>query len=180
MHRIESKRIILREWQQSDFAPFARINSSKNVCEFLPKTLSEEESKQFAQRIIQRFTIQGFGLFALEDKKTSKFIGYAGFNVPKFEARFMPCIEIGWRLSYDFWGKGYATEAALAVRNHGFEQLGFLEIVSFTVANNLRSISVMKKIGMVHKEEDDFYHPNFKRNNPLCKHVLYRLNKKAL
>ena len=67
----------------------------------------------------------------------------------------MPAIEIGWRLAFEHWGKGYATEGARAVLEHGFERLKLDEIVSFTTVQNIRSRSVMEKIGMHRDPKDD-------------------------
>jgi len=97
--------------------------------------------------------------------------------VPGFTARFTPCVEIAWRLARDYWGFGYATEAARAARDYGFAHLGFEEIVSFTVAANQRSRNVMERIGMTHVAADDFEHPLLPPGHPLRHHVLYRLGR---
>ena len=81
-------------------------------------------------------------------------------------------MEIGWRLAYDYWGKGYATEGAKASLNYGFKELNLSEIVSFTVPNNLRSRQVMERIGMTYM--DEFEHPLLPQEHPLRKHVLYK------
>ena len=81
-------------------------------------------------------------------------------------------MEIGWRLSHDQWGKGYATEAAKAALSYGFETLHLPEIVAFALPNNLPSIHVMEKIGMTRDLEGDFIHPHF----PSCHMVLYRIS----
>jgi RimJ/RimL family protein N-acetyltransferase len=94
--------------------------------------------------------------------------------VPRFEAAFTPCVEIGWRLARDHWGHGYACEAAGAVLAFGFEQLGLPEIVSFTVAANTRSRRVMERIGMTRDPAEDFLHPLLPEGHPLRRHVLYR------
>ena len=102
------------------------------------------------------------------------FIGFVGLAVPRFEAHFTPCVEIGWRVAADQWNRGYATEAACAVLKYGFEIIGLSEIVSFTVPINLPSRRVMEKIGMTHNSADDFDHPLIPEGHPLRRHVLYR------
>jgi RimJ/RimL family protein N-acetyltransferase len=110
------------------------------------------------------------------------FIGFAGLGVPRFEAHFTPCVEIGWRLAYDFWGFGYAREAASAALEFGFQQIGLEEIVSFTARQNSRSRRVMERLGMMRSAEDDFLHPLLAEDHPLRPHrsigshapVLYR------
>jgi RimJ/RimL family protein N-acetyltransferase len=129
------------------------------------------------EKIQKHFKQYGFGLFACILKSTGQLIGYVGLNAPDFEAHFTPCVEIGWRLSSEVWGKGYATEAALAVLEVGFKEYDLREIVSFTVPSNYRSIRVMEKIGMKRDMEGDFYHPKVPYEHPLRLHVLYRITK---
>jgi RimJ/RimL family protein N-acetyltransferase len=177
MMPLQTNRLILREWTGSDFAPFAKLNACHHVCEFLPKTLTREESDALANHIIRHAQQHGFGPYAVQTKDTEEFIGFTGLSIPRFEAPFMPAVEIGWRLAYPYWGKGYATEAAKAVLEHGFNHLGLREIVSFTVPGNHRSRHVMAKIGMTHHEADDFDHPKLPEGHTLRRHVLYRIGK---
>ena len=92
-----------------------------------------------------------------------------------FTARGRPCVEIGWRLRRDAWGRGYATEAAREALRHGFETLGLEEIVSFTAVANEPSRAVMRRIGMRHDPDGDFDHPFLEIGDPLRRQVLYRL-----
>ena len=171
---IETKRLFLRHWKNEDFLPFFAINSHPKVCQYLPKPLTESESNELANKIIQKFDTQGFGCFAIERKDTGTFIGFTGLNIPNFDAPFMPAVEIGWRLGFDHWGQGFATEAARAVRDYAFNELKRSEIVSFTVPQNTASRRVMEKIGMVHDPSADFNHPDLPQNHRLSRHVLYR------
>jgi 3-dehydroquinate dehydratase/shikimate dehydrogenase len=95
--------------------------------------------------------------------------------VDYFTAHFTPAVEIGWRLAYDYWGKGYAVEGAKACLKYGFETLGLEEIVSFTAVQNVRSRRVMERIGMHHDPKDDFDHPKLPQGHSLQRHVLYRI-----
>ena len=174
---IETERLILRRWRAADRAPFAALNASAEVCEFLPKQLTREESDAFAERIDGHFDTRGFGLFAVERKDSGAFIGFTGLAVPRFDAPFMPAVEIGWRLGHAHWGLGFATEAARAALAHAFGPLGLEGIVSFTVPANMRSRAVMEKIGMRHDPADDFDHPLLAPGDPLRRHVLYRISK---
>ena len=174
---ITTKRLLLRHWTLKDLIPFYKINSHSQVCKYLPKQLTELESDELARKIIQKFDVQGFGMFALEEKENKEFIGFTGLNIPNFEAPFMPAIEIGWRLAVDYWGKGLATEAAFAVMEYAFFELNLSEIVSFTVPENIASQRVMQKIGMSHDPSSDFCHPDLPPNHRLSRHVLYRKRK---
>lgn len=176
MNTIETNRLILREWQEEDLEAFARINQDPQVMEHFPALLSIEETAAFIERINQHFRKHGFGLWAVVLKESEELIGFVGLNIPSFEAHFTPCVEIGWRLASQHWGKGYATEAAKAVLKTGFKKYGLKEIVSFTVPANKRSIRIMEKIGMVRDPKDDFEHPKLPKDHPLLVHVLYRIS----
>ena len=172
---LETERLRLRDWRPSDRKPFAEINVDPRVMEFFPKLLTREESDAMVERIEAHFRTHGFGLYAAELRESRRFIGYIGLHEPAFEAHFTPCVEIGWRLASDVWGLGLATEGALAVARHGFENLGLDEIVSFTVPANHRSIRVMEKIGMARDAGGDFDWPDLPVGHRLGPHVLYRL-----
>jgi RimJ/RimL family protein N-acetyltransferase len=145
--------------------------------EHMWKPLTESETADFIERAQAHFKEHGFGLFACVRKDTSELIGFVGLNIPPWEAPFTPCVEIGWRLAYDAWDQGYATEAARAVLKAGFERFGLKEIVSFTVPKNKRSIRVMERLGMVRDLKGDFHHPRVPLDHPLSLHVLYRMTK---
>lgn len=151
------------------------MNSDARVMEFMPALLSASESDLMVDRIESHFREHGFGLYALELRKERAFIGFAGLSIPAFQAHFTPCVEIGWRLSAEYWGRGLGTEAAHAAVRHAFESLALDSLVSFTVPDNIRSRRVMEKIGMTHNPGDDFDHPNLPEGHPLRRHMLYRL-----
>lgn len=174
---LETDRLILREWQQSDREPFARLNADPRVMEFMPALLSRDESDRLAERIQEHFREHGFGLCAAELRRDHSFIGFVGLSVPAFPAGFTPCVEIGWRLSADYWGQGLATECARAMMRYAFESVGLEEVVSFTVPGNVRSRRVMEKLGMTRNPADDFDHPRVPERHPLRRHVLYRLRR---
>ena len=143
--------------------------------EHFPAPLSREESDAGAARIEAHFDQHGFGLWAVEIIGVASFAGFIGLCVPRCEAHFTPCVEIGWRLAAEYWGQGLATEGARAALVFGFEQLQLDEALSFTVPGNLRSRRVMEKLGMTHDPQDDFNHPLLPSGHRLSRHVLYRL-----
>lgn len=175
---ITTDRLILRRWREEDREPFARMNADPRVMEFFPDLLSREESDALADRIQAHFERHGFGMLAAELRDSGEFIGFIGLFVPAFEAAFTPCVEIGWRLAANHWGRGLATEGARAVLAWGFDSLGLREIVSFTAPANLRSIRVMEKIGMARDPAGDFDHPRLPEGHRLRRHVLYRARKR--
>jgi RimJ/RimL family protein N-acetyltransferase len=172
---LTTKRLRLRLWRDDDLPAFAALNSDPRVMQYLPELLDRAQSDALANRIRENFERKGFGLWAVEMIGVADFIGFTGLSVPRFEAHFTPCVEIGWRLAYHFWGYGYATEAARAACDYGFGQLRLKEIVSFTVPANWRSRKVMERLGMTRSASDDFQHPLLPDGHPLRHHVLYRL-----
>lgn len=178
---IQTNRLILRQWQEDDFEPFYLLNSDPRVMEFFPSILTRDESDQMIKRMQTKIEERGWGWFAASLKDHDKFIGFIGMNFIdeiSFPTHFTPAVEVGWRLAYPFWKKGYATEGALACLNYGFNVLNLKEIVSFTAKQNIRSRAVMERIGMHYDPQDDFEHPKLPKGHELSKHVLYRMNSK--
>ena len=110
-------------------------------------------------------------------QESGAFIGFVGLRAPSFEAHFTPCVEIGWRLAKENWGKGFATEAGRECVRFAFETLALEELVSFTVPPNHRSRAVMERLGLRRDSNDDFDHPRLPAGHPLQRHVLYRLRR---
>jgi RimJ/RimL family protein N-acetyltransferase len=147
--------------------------------EHFPAPLTRAESDAFAARVRSEMSERGFGLWAVEAPGVAPFLGFTGLAVPRFEAHFTPCVEVGWRLAREHWGRGYAPEAARAALAFGFERLGLAEIVSFTASGNAKSRRVMEKIGMTHDPAGDFEHPSLPPGHPLRRHVLYRVARRG-
>ncbi|WP_406828506.1 GNAT family N-acetyltransferase [Microbulbifer sp. ARAS458-1] len=169
-----TERLQLRQWRDEDREPFAAMNADPAVMEYFPAPLSREESDAGVDRQMVHFQQNGWGFWAVETLADSQFIGFVGIKHVTDDMPFAPAIEIGWRLARSAWGKGYASEAAKASLQVGFEQLGLDEIVSFTVPGNFRSRAVMEKLGMV--QGDNFLHPGLPQGHPMQEHVLYRLS----
>lgn len=177
MQKILTERLLLRAWRATDREPFARMNADPRVMEFFPAQLKRPESDALADRIEAGFAKHGYGLWAAELVADRAFIGFVGLSVPSFEAHFTPCVEIGWRLAAEQWGKGLATEGAREVVRYAFGDLRLDSLVSMTVPANLASRRVMEKLGMTHEPADDFDHPNLPAGHPLRRHMLYRLRR---
>ncbi len=168
---IETERLILRRWKNKDIPPFIEMCADLKVMEFLSAPLTPTEAQITVNRIQGHFKKHGFGLYAIEQKETKKFIGFTGFMIPNFEHFFTPCVEIGWRIKSTEWKKGFATEAATSCLQFGFSKLGFKKIHSFTSIHNLASERVMQKIGLHRK--GTFFHPMLPSDHLLSEHVLY-------
>ena len=153
------------------------MNADPEVMRHFPAPMARAESDALLERLTGHWAEHGFGLWAVERRHDGAFLGFTGLSRPSFEAAFTPAVEVGWRFLREAWGHGYATEAARAAVQFGFEEVGLEEIVSFTVPANERSRRVMERLGMRHDPAGDFDHPRLPQGHPLRRHVLYRLRR---
>ena len=166
----------MREWQPTDRVPFAELSADAEVMRHFPAPMRRAESDALVDRILADFERRGWGLWALEERATGRFLGFTGLAPVRFEAPFTPATEVGWRLRRDAWGRGFASEAARAALSVAFacDGLALEEVVSFTARGNQRSRAVMRRIGMKRDAAGDFDHPALPEGHPLRRHVLYR------
>ncbi len=172
---IKTDRLILRPWHEGDLQTFAELNADTRVMEHFPSIRTFKETVKEYESIQEHFKTHGYGWWAVSEKDKTKFIGFIGLRYIDFPAPFTPAIEVAWRLKFDYWGKGYATEGAIASLDYGFKVLKLPEIISFTSVSNIRSQAVMERIGMHHDPKDDFNHPKLSNEHKLSRHVLYRI-----
>jgi len=170
---INTDRLKLRHWKNEDVVPFVKMNMDKEVMRFFPSTQTAKESMALIARVKKHFADYGYGPLAIERKDNGQFIGFTGLFHPTFKSYFTPCVEISWRLSKNNWGLGFATEAAKACIEQGFNKFRLKEIYSFTSTTNEPSMNVMKKLGM--KYEGQFEHPSLPDGHILKTHVLYKI-----
>src|SRR5689334_21924536 len=119
----DTERLRLRQWRSSDREPFAALNADPRVMEFFPATLDRPTSDAAIDRWQSQIEERGWGLWAAELGASHEFIGFVGLQVSPESLSFSPSVEIGWRLAYEHWSKGLATEAARGALRVGFEQL---------------------------------------------------------
>jgi RimJ/RimL family protein N-acetyltransferase len=179
---LTTTRLILRTWTLSDIPLMTAISSDPLVMEHFPAIQDLAATQALIEHINQHYKKFGYALYAVELKDTREFIGFVGlnhppFDIPNFQPKGLPIVEIGWRLASKHWGHGYATEAAKAVLHYAFTELDLTEIISFTVIANSKSRRVMEKIGLQHSATDDFDHPKLAADSPLKQHVLYRISR---
>ena len=175
---LETPRLILRQWRDSDADTLAAMNADPEVMRYFPKPLDRAESDAMLGRAREKWRRDGFS-FAAVEVKGEGLIGFAGLNRPSdFPAHLLPCVEVGWRLARHAWGQGYATEAARACLAHGIGAMELDEIVAFSVAGNRRARAVMERLGMTHNPDDDFDDPDEAVDSPLQRIVVYRLRRK--
>jgi RimJ/RimL family protein N-acetyltransferase len=171
-----TQRLVLRQWQTEDFGPFAKMNADPQVMEHFPSVLTEEQSNAFALRLQSAIAERGWGYWAVEEKHGGSFIGFVGLNIPAVTLPFSPCVDVGWRLAREYWGRGFATEAAMAAMQFGFETLHLPEIVSFTAVGNTRSQLVMERLGM-QRQDEEFDHPAVPVGHAVRRHCWYALKR---
>jgi RimJ/RimL family protein N-acetyltransferase len=173
--QLETERLVLRRWREDDLEPFAELNGDPETMAHFVAPLTRAESDRVAFRFDGAFDRGGLGMWAVESRDTARFVGSVGLLAVDGSWPFGPTVETGWRLRREYWGAGYATEAARAALDYGFEVAGTPEIVAFTAATNSRSQAVMTRLGMVRDPADDFLHPRIAAEHRLQPHVLYRL-----
>ena len=169
---IETARLLVRPWRDSDRAPFAEMGQDAEVMRYLGSPLSREASDAAIDRMIAAQAANGFCFWALEQKTDGAFIGFCGLLPVTFDAVPAGSIEAGWRLRRESWGLGLASEAAQASFDWGFAN-GIESIIAFTTVANLPSQRVMQRTGMVRRADLDFDHPRLAADDPLRPHVVY-------
>lgn len=173
----ETDRLIIRNWKPADADLFHLINSDDAVMEFFPTRRDRAQSDEMMMVLTDRIDRTGYGFFAVERKADAAPIGFTALSRTDLEPHLPNgTVEVGWRMAPQYWGTGYATEAALAMLRLGFEQRNLAEIVAFAVAANRRSTAVMKRIGLRRDPSRDFDHPRVPETHPhLKRHVVYAM-----
>jgi RimJ/RimL family protein N-acetyltransferase len=168
-----TERLLLRRWTEADRPAFAAMNADPAVMEHLPDVLDRPGSDVLLDRVLRPWEERGIGLWAVERLADGRLLGWAGLNPMPAEVPAAGEWEVGWRLVREVWGHGYATEAAreaLQVARERAEP----RVWSMTVPANVRSVAVMRRLGMVF--DRTFDHPRFPPGHRLRAHVLYRLD----
>jgi RimJ/RimL family protein N-acetyltransferase len=172
---VTTRRLVLRPFTDMDRAPFFELNTHPAVVESLGSSPTRAESDDMVDRYRAELAREGWGLWAVEvNDGDAPFVGMVGLHRVRPELPCAPAVEVGWRLHPNWWGHGYATEAAAASLRYGFEEGGLEEIVAFTTTLNTRSQAVMERIGMQRDVDGEFDHPSLPQGSPLRRHVLYR------
>lgn len=143
---LETPRLLLREIDISDMQSLAAILRDERVMYAYNGAFSEEETEAWMQRQLQRYGEYGFGLWAVILKESGEMIGQCGITMQPYRDTLVP--EIGYLFAYNHWHNGYATEAATACREYGFDVLKFGSLYSIIRDTNLPSQRVAIRNGM--------------------------------
>jgi RimJ/RimL family protein N-acetyltransferase len=148
---IVTQRLVLRRWRADDAGPMAAINRDPEVSRYLNRAVDAAAVDSFLERVQGHWTEHGFGFFAMESREPDaegELLGFVGVGYPTFLPAVAHRPELGWRLRRSAWGRGLATEGAIAARRHAEDELGFDELISIIHPENTRSQSVARKLGM--------------------------------
>lgn len=174
--RLETERLVMRSWRDSDLEPLAAICADPVVMATLGPLMTWEETRALIERDRQYEVKSGHTFWALERREDGRLIGKCGIvdgRVGPIEG--LP--EIGWRLASDCWGNGYITEAATAAAAWLFSNRTVDALWAITSRDNGRSRAVMDRLGMTYLPELDFDNPKIDESDPLRPHVTYKLER---
>ncbi|KYC38940.1 acetyltransferase [Scytonema hofmannii PCC 7110] len=150
--KVETQHLILKEFQLEDFQQLAPILANPQVMKFsLAGTLSAWQTQEKIANFIASYAKYGFGKWAVIFKESNELIGYCGIAVEEIDNQAEK--EIGYRLDPRFWGRGLATEAVTAALRYGFAQLKLPYILGIVERENMKSVRVLKKLGMIYKRD---------------------------
>lgn len=171
---IETQRLALRSWRDSDIDPFQAINSDPEVMATLGPLMNRGQVAALIERMRGIEAEHGHCFWALERREDSRLIGWCG-AIRGSAGPIAGKLEIGWRIARDCWGAGYVTEAARAAVDWLFANRPDPDVWAITNIGNARSRAVMERLGMVHRPDLDFDHPDVAPGDPLLRHVAYEL-----
>jgi RimJ/RimL family protein N-acetyltransferase len=175
--RLETERLILRGWKEGDLLPFYAMCTDPQVMEHLGPSMAVQEVRDVIGRQQALQETLGHCFWALERKDDGLFIGFCGIKLGPKNTPIEEKPEIGWRLSSDCWGQGYAREAAQASVSWGFANLTDDRIWAITTPGNERSWGLMLRLGMVEHPELGFDHPDVPETSILKRHVTWSIGR---
>lgn len=145
MPTLSTERLLLRPFSDSDFDAYAAMCADPEVMRYLGDrgVLSREDAWRQMAMLVGHWELRGFGMWAVEERATSAFIGRVGLHFPEG----WPDREIGWALARPYWGEGFAFEAARAALAHAFDTLGWQRAISLIDPANQRSIRLAERLG---------------------------------
>lgn len=155
---IETERLILREYNEDDFEELYLILSDPITMSHYPKPYDENGTKRWRNWCINSYKTNGFGLWALVLKETNTFIGDCGLSMQNIDGEWLP--EIGYHIKKEFWRKGFAKEAATAVKEWAFKNTTYDTLYSYMTKDNIASYKTaesirMKKLKEYHADGED-------------------------
>ena len=143
MVELETDRLLLRQWREEDFESFAAYYADEEMARYVGGQSNRPQSWRRLATFIGHWALRGYGYWAVEEKTTQEFAGAVGL----WFSEGWPELELGYWLTRDMQGKGYATEAALKSRDYAFDVLGADTLVSYIHPENEPSKKVAERLG---------------------------------
>ena len=149
---LTTERLVLRPFEPGDLDALVAIHAEESFWWYPRRAaMPAEETGRFLDTMLQRYADDGFGIEAVIERASGTIIGWAGLAVPHFLPEILPAVEVGWRLSGPYRGRGLATEAGRAAVDFGFTAGGLECIVSLYEPENVASGRVMQRLGFTHR-----------------------------
>ncbi|MGV4926316.1 GNAT family N-acetyltransferase [Streptomyces sp. BHT-5-2] len=170
MTEIHTPRLLLRRWCDDDLAPMTEINADPRVMHWIDdgSVRDPDQTAEDIERWEEEWDEEGFGLFAVELLASGELAGFTGLSVPEFLPEALPAVAISWRLGSQFWGQGYASEAAQATLEFALQDRGLDRVISINRVGDNASENVIRKLGM--GPERETAHPVY--DFPLHVHTI--------
>ncbi|OON80041.1 GNAT family N-acetyltransferase [Streptomyces tsukubensis] len=170
MTEIRTPRLLLRRWSDDDLVPMAEINGDPEVMRWIAdgSVRDLEQTAGDIERWEEEWDDEGFGLFAVELLASGELAGFTGLSVPGFPPEALSEVEVEWRFGQQFWGQGYASEAASAVLEFALTDRGLDRVISFVQPSDTASENITRKLGM--ERERETAHPEY--GYPLVVHAI--------
>ncbi|MET8166290.1 GNAT family N-acetyltransferase [Streptomyces sp. NPDC005329] len=159
MTEIRTPRLLLRRWHDDDLVPMADINADPQVMRWVDdgSVLDLDRTAEAIEQWEEEWDEEGFGLFAVELLASGELAGFTGLSMPEFLPETLPDVALSWRFGSQFWGQGYASEAAHATLEFALQDRGLDRVISIIRIGDEASENISRKLGMA--PERDTVHP---------------------
>lgn len=157
---IETDRLVLRPLEPGDLDAFAEMWADPETANFVGGVRTREEVAEWHERRTRDYERQGYGVMTVLEKASGRVVGRCG--LAHWEIEDEDELEVGYLIARSDWGRGYATEAARAVRDYALGELGRTRLIALIAHDNERSARVAEKLGMTH-ERDVLFHGSMHR-----------------
>jgi len=159
--RIETDRLVLRDWRDEDWPRFWAATNTPGVMRWLGGVCDAQQRQKAQSRLISYKADHGHTFWVVERREGGEILGFCGLKRSNQMGGPIGLMEVGWRLREDAWGKGYAREAAIVSLDLAFAKPDVDEVIALTVEANSASWGLMKRLGMHRREDLDFSSDEF-------------------
>lgn len=167
---LETNRLFLRTFSIDDAGLIYQLNAGPEITRYTGDPIRDiKQAKEVLEKtILPQYALYNHGRWAVHTNESGEFIGWCGLKARPERNE----IDLGYRFMKNAWGKGYATEAAFACLNYGFKALHLKRIVGRAMPENIASIRVLEKCGMIYVGDETVDgHPakTYERQNPFIR-----------